>query len=280
LYPCRPVQVQDELFSWNSLKQAQNDESLTVITADGRYGSTPFLQPACELPCVCVVRLRYDRVLYTAPPPYSGFGRPRVHGDKFDFEEPDTWHHPDETQVLEHDRYGQVQLQVWHDLHAKNAPQAWFSVIRAQVHCEDSDKTQVRWLAVINYPDNYPLATIWQWYDYRYSIEPNFRFRKQNPHWTCPNFQQTSTCDYWTTLIDIALGMLYLAQHCVPDKPLPWQPSQPHPTPQRVKQALPILLARLPTLTSPPKPRGKSTGWQKGRQRTRPIRHPVNIRSP
>ena len=28
-------------------------------------------------------RLRSNRVLYSAPPPYTGIGRPHVHGDKF-----------------------------------------------------------------------------------------------------------------------------------------------------------------------------------------------------
>ena len=133
-------------------KASQGDTSLTIITADGRYGGTPFLQPACDLLCTCVVRLRCDRVLYTPPPPYSGMGRPRVHGNRFDFEEPETWHEPDDEQDLQHERYGRVHLRVWHQLHAQNAPLAEFSVICAQVQCDDPNKTQVRWLAVTNKP--------------------------------------------------------------------------------------------------------------------------------
>ncbi len=64
---------------------------LHLIAADGAYGNHRFLGPLKKEPCGIVARLRRDRVLYGAPGPYSGRGRPRVHGDRFAFKEPETW---------------------------------------------------------------------------------------------------------------------------------------------------------------------------------------------
>lgn len=43
------------------------------------------------------MRLRPNRVVYDAPPPYSGRGRPRSHGAKFKLNDSSTWWTPDET---------------------------------------------------------------------------------------------------------------------------------------------------------------------------------------
>lgn len=50
---------------------------------DAEYGCAPFLLKTADLACDKLIRLRSNRVLYGAPPPYCGTGRPRKHGDKF-----------------------------------------------------------------------------------------------------------------------------------------------------------------------------------------------------
>jgi hypothetical protein len=49
-----------------------------------------------DLPCLVVVRLRRDRVLYRAPGPYTGRGPPAQYGARFALMEPDTSGPPDE----------------------------------------------------------------------------------------------------------------------------------------------------------------------------------------
>jgi hypothetical protein len=66
----------------------------------------------------------------------------------------------------------------------------------------------------------------------------------------------------------MASWQLWLARDCVRDAPLPWQKPLPQLTLGRVADSIAPLLARLGTPTQPPKPRGKSPGWQTGRQRT------------
>lgn len=47
-----------------------------LFLGDGEYGSAPFLKQTADLDCDKVLRLRPNRVLYHAPDPYQGFGRP------------------------------------------------------------------------------------------------------------------------------------------------------------------------------------------------------------
>ena len=93
-------------------------QSLHLIVADGAYGNHRFLGPLKNEPCGVVARLRRDRVLYGAPGPYRGHGRPRVHGDRFAFKEPETWGKPDTVVELKDEHWGKVRLRRWDHLHA------------------------------------------------------------------------------------------------------------------------------------------------------------------
>jgi len=54
------------------------------------------------------MRLRPNRVIYDAPPPYSGKGRPRSHGAKFKLNDSTTWWTPDETIDVNDPRNGTI----------------------------------------------------------------------------------------------------------------------------------------------------------------------------
>ena len=94
-------------------------------------------------------------------------------------------------------------------------------------------------------------------------------------YWTLPRFHTPERCDRWTVLINLAQWQLFLARDVVKDQPLPWQPTQEKLTPERVLQSLGGLCRQIDTPANAPQTRGKSPGWPKGRQRTRPERHPV-----
>ena len=167
-------------------------------------------------------------------------------------------------------------MQAWHNLHAKQDASTPFSVIRAQIHLERSPKKRSKpiWLAYLG--PELTCQQVWQCFDYRWPIEPQFRFRKQNLHWTLPMFQLAQRCDRWSTLVDLAYWQLYLAKDVVADLPRPWQSALDSPTPGRILQGFASLFKPLKTPTRKPQPRGKSPGWSKGTQRTkRPKRKPV-----
>jgi hypothetical protein len=257
-----------------ALCQQRSDATLNVIVADGSYGNHHFLGALKDQSCAAVVRLRCDRVLYGIPGPYQGHGRPRVHGHRFAFKEPETWEPPAADVCLEDARYGLVRLRAWHDLHAKQDASTPFSVIRAEVHLERDQPPKPIWLGYLQARD-YAVRDIWLWFDQRWPIEPSNRFRKQRLSWTVPQFQQPDRCDRWTLLVDIALWQVFLARALVTDHPLPWQKPQARLTPGRVMRGLGALFVQIGSPTRAPQTRGKSPGWPTGRSRTRPKRFNV-----
>jgi hypothetical protein len=253
-------------------REQRHHDGLDVIVADGKYGNHRFLGGVQGTPCAQVVRLRRDRVLYGPPPPYGGRGRPRKHGRRFAFKEPETWGEPAEEESFVDQRWGQVRLRGWRDLHAKQDAHTPFYVILAEVRLERDKRPTPIWLGSQGAP-GYPVRDIWSWFDHRWSIEPSIRFRKQRLFWTLPMLQQSERCDGWTQLVDVAYWQLFLARPLVADRPLPWQKPQRKLTPGRVLQAIALLFAMIGTPAQPMQTRGKSPGWPKGRQRSPPQRH-------
>lgn len=252
---------------------------LHLIAADGAYGNHRFLGPLKHEPCGIVARLRRDRVLYGEPGPYSGHGRPRVHGACFAFKEPDTWWQSDAMVELEDERWGKVRLRRWDHLHARQDAKTPFSVILVECHLEREKPAKPFWLAyqppAHQAPGEQSVVDLWRGYQHRWPVEPGIRFRKQYLYWTLPRFQAAARCDRWTMLVSIAQWQLFLARDLVIDKPLPWQPAQEELTPERVQQGLGGLFQQIRTPAAPPKARGKSPGWPEGRPRTRRERQKV-----
>jgi len=270
-----------------SKNRAELKDVLDIVAADGKYGNASFLRPLQSQNCGIVVRLRKDRVLYQSPQPpqQRKRGRPRVHGERFAFKEPDTWPVPDEDMTFEHAKLGQVKLERWHNLHGKSDADVPFDVIRASVHLERDNPPHPLWLgwqAPASIPENLDInaQVIWLAYTHRWPVEPGIRFRKQHLGWTTPQFQYKETGDRWSWLVALAVWLLFLSRPIVQDHPLPWQRPQIKLTPQRVQQSLPLIFGQFGSPASTPKPRGKSPGWPKGIPRTPKNRFSVVKKQP
>ena len=254
-----------------------SEDVVDIIASDGHYGTHLYLSAFKDEPQLgAITRLRYDRVLMGPPPVYSGRGRPPVHGKRFAFKDAETWWEPDEQDQFEDAYHGQVDLQAWHHLHAKQDAHTPFTVIRAQIHQERTANKRPKaiWLAYIG--PELDIRKAWECFDHRWAIEPQFRFRKQQLHWTLPMFQLAQRCDRWSQLIDLAYWQLYLTRDLVADQPRPWQSALDLLTPGRVLQGFGQLFRRINSPAPWPKRRGKSPGWAKGRKRTkRPKRKPA-----
>jgi len=254
-------------------------EHLHLVIADAKYGTHHFLAPLREKLCGLLVRLRRDRVLYGAPDAYSGRGRPRVHGGRFAFKEPKTWGEPDAMVELEHPRWGRMRLRHWDHKHARQDATTLFSVILVETHLEREKPSAPFWLGYQPPPhqkaEDQRVEDLWSWYEYRWPVEPSIRFRKQYLDWTLPRFQTAEGCDRWTMLVSLAQWQLFLGRDLVEDSPLPWQPPQEKPTPERVLQGFGGRFREIGTPAAPPQTREKSPGWPKGRPRTQPKRHRV-----
>ena len=254
-------------------------EELHLIIADAKYGNHRFLAPLRDEPCGALARMRRDRVLYGAPGPYNGRGRPRVHGDRFAFKEPETWREPDETVEQEDSRWGKVRLRRWDNQHARQDADTPFTVILVEAHLEREKPSARFWLGyqppLHQEPSDQRLEDLWHWYEYRWPVEPSIRFRKQYLNWTLPRFQTPECCDRWTMLVSLAQWQLFLGCDLVKDNPLPWQPAQQKLTPERALRGFGGLFRQIGTPAALPQTRGKSPGWPKGRPRTQPERHRV-----
>ena len=259
------------------LRQHRADqEGIDVIVGDGGYGNHHFLGGVVDVDCAALVRLRCDRVLFGEPGAYGGRGRPRVHGERFAFKEPETWRPPRVTVTLDTKDWGRVRLRRWDRLHAKQDASTTFSVICCDVHRERKNPPKPLWLGYRPAPKrDYALGTIWRWYSRRWPIEPSIRFRKEQLYWDKPRLQQAEPCDRWTVLVEITLWLLWLGRDLVRDRPLPWQKPLTALTPGRVLQGFDLLFAQIGSPTRDPKTRGKSPGWTVGRRRTPPVRHKV-----
>jgi len=258
-----------------SQNRAELKEVLDIVAADGKYGNARFLRPLQNQNCGLVVRLRQDRVLYQTPerPRKRKRGRPKIHGERFAFKEPNTWGAPNEVSSFKHARLGDVKLERWNNLHGKLDADVPIDVIRASIHLEkDKPPTPIwiGWQAPSEVPQNLKVdaQVIWQAYTHRWPVEPGIRFRKQHLGWTTPQFQHKETGDRWSWLVALAIWLLFLSRSIVQDHPLPWQKPQEKLTPQRVQQSLPLIFAQFGSPARKPKTRGKSSGWPKGRPRT------------
>ena len=280
-----PSQKTDVEVGVDQVKQLCRDrgaemvQAFHLVVADGKYGNHSFLGPLKEEPCGALVRMRCDRVLYQAPGEYSGRGRPRVHGHRFAFKEPETWSEPQETVELKDEKWGEVRLRRWDCLHARQGANTVFRVLLVETHRERKTSARPLWLAYQPPPHQQPadqsLVSLWRGYQHRWPVEPGTRFRKQSLAWTLPRFQDAEACDRWTLLVTLAQWQLFLARELIADRPLPWQRAQDKPTPERVLQGLGGLFSQIDTPARPPKARGKSPGWPKGRPRSRRERHRV-----
>ncbi len=64
------------------------------------------MNQTADIPADKLMRLRSNRVLYGAPAPYTGVGRPRVHGNKFKLNDLTTWWTPDQILEVNHSKLG------------------------------------------------------------------------------------------------------------------------------------------------------------------------------
>ena len=259
---------------------------LDIVAGDCKYSRPEYLREVQGSSCGIVARLAKNRVLYGRPEPKSAGkrGRPRVHGERFAFKEPETWGQPVEEDEFEHPKWGTVKLYRWTNLHGRSAADVEFDVIQAQVHLERDKPPAPLWLLWLP-PETIPptvtvdVKTIWGSYDYRWPIEPGNRFRKQTLNWTLPQFQSPEEGDRWTILVTLAFWQLYLARPLVTDCPLPWQPKQSKLTPDRVQQGWIDIFLQIGQPSRPPQKRGKSPGWPKGKPRQPKKRYRVAKKS-
>lgn len=151
-----------------------------IVVYDSEYGNASFVLQTQGVEADLLFRLRSNRCLWGAPPPYSGKGRPKVHGAKFNLADPSSWGEPVVTLELEDPKWGTIQLQQWSLLHFRQAAAQPLQVFRitlaGQLPANRSPKPM--WLGWLG-GELLGLEQTWRTYLRRFAVDHWNRFAKQ-----------------------------------------------------------------------------------------------------
>ena len=143
---------------------------------DSEYGCAPFVNQTAELPVDKLMRLRSNLCLWGVPDTYEGRGRPKVHGDKFKFNDPMTWSSPVQQVEMDDPKLGKVRVQVWHNLHFRLSPAHPMSILLVERLTLDgcARVSKPMWLAFVGL--SMPtIAEVWRLYLQRFAIDHWYR---------------------------------------------------------------------------------------------------------
>lgn len=241
-----------------------------IVLADRWYAGAHVVQACHELGCAALIRLKRNRKLYRAAPPRTGKrGAPCKHGPLFQGTRPETYG-PADAQWEGTDEHGKrVWVACWKGLHFREAPATEVTVIRVQREAARDTKRDPResWFIWIGKED-LPLPQVRPWYRKRFSQEHGYRFLKQDLLWEQAHLRTPEQVERWSWIVACACNQLLLCQQSGLAVLRPWESRQRSATPRQVRRVMPSILQQLGTPAAPPKPRGKSPGWRKGRVRT------------
>ena len=257
-----------------------------VVTMDSSYDVLELARavhdPRQPLGADLLVRLPLRRRFFRKPPPYSGIGGPRKHGDVFNLKKPESWSTPDHTARMDDVRHGTIQVDVWEEMHDQHGTRVSFPEVRVQAERlpKSTRRPKPLWLAWLG---KEPLADIldyWRIYSLRFTVEHALRFLKGDLGWTTVRPRDPAAADRWSWLLVLVMWQLYLARSLVADARLPWERPRAVAglSPGRVRRAMPAILARLGTPARGVRPRGKSPGRRLGERPGPQARCPTHYR--
>jgi DDE superfamily endonuclease len=264
-----------------TLKARPVDAPRPVVTADSHYDVAALI--AAKLPCDLLVRLSSRRRFYRRPPPYTGKGAPRKHGEVFRTHDPATHRAPDRSQTVADPARGWVRVDVWERLHSQGSETVEVAVARVTVGRlpRRESPPEPLWLA---WHGELPadLTLLWRWYEQRFPLEHLFRFLKQDLGWTAARVRLPGAALRWSWLLAAGVWQLWLARTATAETALPWERPQPvvHRSPGRVRRDFARLVRGLASPTRPPRSRGKSPGRRRGEGTGRRQRFAIHRRGP
>jgi hypothetical protein len=62
-----------------------------IALFDSEYGCVPLVKVTAAIAADKLMRIRSNRCLWSAPPSYSGKGRPKIHGQQFKLNDSQSW---------------------------------------------------------------------------------------------------------------------------------------------------------------------------------------------
>jgi len=270
-----------------TMRLVRYDDGWHVVVADSRYGTPLYIAGLHQCPNITgITRLKSPRNLYHKPPPYSGQGRPHIHGETFKLHCAETWGEPDEkTEFTEQDTKGRtvrVVIEAWYEMHFSEAPRCPFTLVKVTTYRADGRLRFKRpmWLTV-PHRHGLSLQEIRGAYLRRPTIEHFNRFVKQRLLFEVAQMGSVEQDERWAQVIKLAYWQLYISRNAVDRVVRPWERYKPKPpadrpaTPSQTQRGFGRLLLELGTPARAPQLRGKSPGRPKGYRPAPRKRFPV-----
>lgn len=143
---------------------------------DAEYGCASFVKQTADIAADKLFRLRSNRLLYGEPSAYTGIGRPRVHGDKFKLNDPDTWCTPDQLVEVKEPKLGWLRLRLWRNLHFQQSAKHPMHLIQLERLNEDALlNSRPLWLGWVGI-EMLQLCEFWRLYLRRFAVDHWYRF--------------------------------------------------------------------------------------------------------
>ncbi len=256
-----------------------------VLRLDGSYGNIGFFSSMLGKQGFAVARMRNDRTLYRRPEESNGKrGRNLTYGEKFKFNAPETWGEAEEVLEFEDEKHGQVRIEKWSQKRFRQANEVVeIEVIRSQIRLEreENKRPKAKWYGIHNGTgEKAELKRCYLTAKHRWTIEPANRFKKDRLYAGVPMFRKAESSDHWLRLSQVLEWEIYLWKELAKDEKMPWQKelSGEKLTPGRVLKSLVSNLSEVAEPVKEVLPRGKSSGWEKGRKRNRPPKYKVELK--
>lgn len=279
----KAVKVAVEQIEWLFAKMGEAKE--VSVGLDGSYGNIGFFTKMKGKKAFAVARMRNDRVLYQRPrEPDGKQGRDPKYGKKFKFNEPESFGEAEQKLEFEDSKHGQVRLEKWSQLRFRQAGEVVeIEVVRSQIHLEKEEKKRpaAKWYGIHNQTgEPTELKRCYLTAKHRWTIEPANGFKKERLYADKPMFRKAENSDKWLQISQIIEWENYLWRNMAADERMPWQKelSPEKLTPGRVLRSLASNLSEVAEPVKEVLPRGKASGWEKGRPRSRPAKYKIELK--
>ena len=194
----KAVSVAVKQIEWlfeNSERQAE-----TSVGLDGGYGNVGFFCGLHGKKAFAVARMRNDRKMYRRPERREkGRGNQAKYGEKFKFNEPESWGEAEEIIEFGDEKHGLVRIEKWSQLRFRVAKKVVeIEVMRSQIHLEREKPPKPRWYGIHNGSEEQTdLKRCYLTAKHRWTIEPSNRFRKERLYAESPKFREAESRDNW-----------------------------------------------------------------------------------
>jgi len=80
-----------------------------IALFDSEYGCAPLIKATAAVAADKLMRIRSNRCLWSAPPSYSGKGRPKIHGQQFKLNDSQSWWEAEKTLEFVEAKLGKIR---------------------------------------------------------------------------------------------------------------------------------------------------------------------------